>query len=810
MARTHESRLIVSLLDRVTAPGRRVAGALRGLGGQIDRFSQGGSRLGMRLEAAMARNEASLDRARVGIADTVASYYTLKAAIGAPVQAAREFDSAMADVRKVVDFPTPKAYAEFRQGLIDLSKRVPITINGLADIAAAAGQAGIAGEDLTRFTEKAAQIGTAFDISADEAGSAMAKLMTGLNLTIDEAVLLADAMNHLSNAQASGADEVLDVVRRVGAQGKQFGFTGQEVAAFGSAMISAGAQSEVAATSFMNMGRALTRGESATKRQSAAMSRLGLNSAEVARRMQDDAVGTTIDVMERIAALPKEVQAAVSSDLFGDEARALGPLLTNLDLIRESVAMVADEASYAGSSFKEFQVRSKTFDNAVKIFNNRMHALKVTIGSALIPVLTDMMDAIAPVVEKLTAFVDAHPQLVSNLMLSVGALIAFRGALAGLRFVGLLGQSGALNLAHLALVRIAGTAAGIRGAGVASTALQASLAAMQGATLTRWDRMGAALRGMAGATPGLRLAAPAVGAVVTAIGAISAPVWIAIAAAVAALGAAWKYWDRIAAIADGVGRAISERLRPEMEKIREWAEPLGPILRRFADAWRPISQGIDDAANAVRAFGGRLFSREILTDAEAAEISARAAEITRNIISKLDEIVAGVRAMGADIYEAGAALIQSLWDGMKDRWAKVIAWAGKLREDFRAAVGDGLMGVLSGGRTGQQDLGTYNPETGAFEQIDGARAKGGRVSAGATYLVGEEGPERFTANRSGYIHPTGSGGGLSIGAITINPTLTFPGVTAADADRIAREVMRRLEAEAGAALRGAFADLQVG
>lgn len=170
---------------------------------------------GDRLAAGIRRNDAALADARGGLIDAAAGFYALKTAIAAPVRAAMRFESAMVDVRKVVDFPTPEAFDDFRDGLIDLSRKMPVSVNGLAAIAAAAGQAGIAGDDLNRFTETAARIGVAFDISADRAGEAMAKLMTGLGFGIDEVTLLSDAMNHLSDAQASSAAEILEVVRRV-------------------------------------------------------------------------------------------------------------------------------------------------------------------------------------------------------------------------------------------------------------------------------------------------------------------------------------------------------------------------------------------------------------------------------------------------------------------------------------------------------------------------------------------------------------------------------------------------------------------
>jgi hypothetical protein len=52
---------------------------------------------------------------------------------------------------------------------------------------------------------------------------------------------------------------------------------------------------------------------------------------------------------------------------------------------------------------------------------------------------------------------------------------------------------------------------------------------------------------------------------------------------------------------------------------------------------------------------------------------------------------------------------------------------------------------------------------------DGHRAKGGPISAGSSYLVGEEGAEIITPSRNGYVHPNGQApsggrGGHSAGA----------------------------------------------
>lgn len=76
-----------------------------------------------------------------------------------PVEAAMKIEDAMADVKKVVDFDTAEGPAKLQKELQALSLRIPMTTEGLMQIAAAAGQAGIQAGNLATFTEQAAKMG---------------------------------------------------------------------------------------------------------------------------------------------------------------------------------------------------------------------------------------------------------------------------------------------------------------------------------------------------------------------------------------------------------------------------------------------------------------------------------------------------------------------------------------------------------------------------------------------------------------------------------------------------------------------------
>jgi TP901 family phage tail tape measure protein len=529
------SQLVLSLLDRVTGPARKAAQSIRGITQAVSENNR------TQLQAMAVSQRDRIRGMRGDLIGAGAQAAALAVALGAPIRAAMSFESAMADVRKVVDFDTPDQFDEMARGLRAMSREVPIAAEGLASMAAAAGQAGIARGEILEFVRSAAMVGTAFDISADSAGEALAHLRTGLDLTTPQAVSLADAMNELSNRQASTAAGILDVVQRVGASAKQFGLTGEQVAGLGSAMLATGQASEVAATSIRNMGRALTRGDAATKRQREAYRLLGLDATETAKRMQVDAVGTIEDVVARLNKLPAYMRAAVSTDLFGDEARALGPLITNQKLLADSLAIVADQTNYAGSAQKEYDVRSKTSANRAQLFANTLRNLSITAGAILIPVMLAATAVLGPVADAIERVTAANPLLVQALVVTVGGLVAFRIASLAARFAGaqlrltlIEGALGFMTFRSRAL----GTAAVLR------TQVAGSIMALAIQTRTATGIMALAFRGL--------LAASGIGLLILAAG------WIV------------QHWSGVVSFFRGFGQGFSAAIAP----VRPALEPL--------------------------------------------------------------------------------------------------------------------------------------------------------------------------------------------------------------------------------------------
>lgn len=356
------------------------------------------------------------------------------APLGLAVNEAIKFESAMSDVRKVVDFDTPQQFKEMGDDILRMSQELPMSAEGIAKIVAAGGQAGIAKDELKQFATDAIKMGVAFDITAEQAGTMMANWRTAFGMSQTQVVELADQINYLSNTTAASSDAISDIVTRVGPLGDVAGISASQIAAIGASMAAVGVKSDVAATGIKNLALGLVAGAGATKSQQAAFAQLGLSAEDVAKRMQTDAQGTIVDILSRIKQLPKEAQAATLSDLFGKESiEAIAPLLTQLDNLKDNFNKVGDASQYAGSMEAEYQARAGTTANQLQLAKNNLVALAVNLGSLLLPAVNAVAGGVARALGAVAQFVTEHQQLASVITGTILAIVGLTMAALGIR-----------------------------------------------------------------------------------------------------------------------------------------------------------------------------------------------------------------------------------------------------------------------------------------------------------------------------------------------------------------------------------------
>ncbi|EPU8378021.1 phage tail tape measure protein, partial [Shigella sonnei] len=231
MADSFQLKAIITAVDKVSAP-------LKGMQRQLKGFK---------------KEFASLLLGAAGAGTAVLG------ALALPVKSAIALESKMADVRKVVDgLDTPEAFKAMTEQVRDLSTELPMSAEGIAEIVAAGGQAGIARDELMQFTDDAVKMGVAFDTTAEESGQMMAQWRTAFKLTQGEVAGLADKINYLGNTGPASAKKISDVVTRIGPLGSVAGVASGEIAAMGATIAGMGVESEIAATGIKNFMLSLT------------------------------------------------------------------------------------------------------------------------------------------------------------------------------------------------------------------------------------------------------------------------------------------------------------------------------------------------------------------------------------------------------------------------------------------------------------------------------------------------------------------------------------------------------------------------
>ena len=473
----------------------------------------------------------------------------------ASAKKAIEFESTMADVAKVVDGlrdqngAFTKSYYEMSDALLNMSKNIPMTADALGQIMASAGQAGIASEDLAKFTETAAKMGVAFDTTAEQAGEWMATWRTALNLSQTQVTALGDQLNYLGNTTSENVLKLSEVVTRVGALGQTAGLSAGEVAALAASM--PGVTAEISATGIKSMMIAMTAGASATSQQAAVLQQLGFTASDMANRMQTDAKGAIIDLLGAIKQLPAAEQTAALSQYFGKESvSSIAPLLKNLGYLQQQFAKVGDASAYSGSMEAEYAVRADTTANKLQLMQNKLAVLQVQIGNKILPYVNDALDELsANVLPEVGAELDV---IVPNIINATKWLWDHRSAVIAVGIA--IGGTVAISKGISTITTI------YKGATAAVKLLRAAQLKTKIATIALTAQIRAHTFAMRASAAASKAAAKAQKAFAAGMKFIKSPVGIAVIAITALIAAGvWLYknWDTVKAKAAQLGAKIS-------------------------------------------------------------------------------------------------------------------------------------------------------------------------------------------------------------------------------------------------------------
>jgi len=439
----------------------------------------------------------------------------LALALGGSAKAAIDFESAMADVNKVTNLDRHSAEAkELATQIRSLAtdSQIPTSAKGLAEIAAAGGQLGIAVPDIKDFTENVAKMGVAFDISANEAGESVAKMMNVYGLNVEGAVTMGDAINQLSNNSAASAANIVNATTRIGGVARTFGLTNIEAAALANTFIALGNAPEVAGTAITSLLPKLQGATGQTAKFQSGLEMIGISAQEMQDTVEQDAVGAIQMLIDGLAQLDGAQRALATQALLGEgsDARGLATLANNAEAFAKSLALVGDESQYAGSMQAEFEARAATTANQMQLFRNHVTDLGITLGSTMLPAINQLLPKLTSLVDRVAAFAEGNERITQfalafatiaavagPVLVVIGSVISAIGTIAGVIGTVVSAVSAAAAVI-LPIVSTIGTVVGlVMGAlvgtislpALAIAALAAAFVAAAAAIIANWGRV---------------------------------------------------------------------------------------------------------------------------------------------------------------------------------------------------------------------------------------------------------------------------------------------------------------------------------
>ena len=561
-----------------------------------------------------------------------------------------EFESAIAGVEKTVD-ATDAEMEALTKGIRDLALEIPASTTEIASVAEAAGQLGIATEDILDFTEVMIKLGTSTNMSATEAADALARLSNITDMDPSDYERLGSVIVDLGNKTATTETEIVEMATRLAATGDLVGLSVPQILAMSAALSSLGIEAEAGGTAAAKLFKKL---ETAVQ-----------------------GYGPALEAVERTGMELRELELLESnqSSVFKETADSIGLTSTELGKYIDNIKLLGQVSDISGTTAEDF-VKAWGTDavsaldlfitglgdmeasggNAVNALNEIAGFTEVRLSNAILAlassggILSETMDIAASAWEDNSALAEEAAKRYETTESKVTLL---KNAVGNLEVA--LGED-FMAAAEPVIEGLTGIAAGAASAAEESPALASALAGVGGAL--------GGLAGLATVAGGIQLINSALGI----FGTMAGPVGIGVAALAGLASAVTVYQANVKELSEEAEELIdaNDALLAEIDKTEVEFEASGIASATKMDAVRTMTGRIEELSEKVNK-----------TDADKA--------ILRNYVSELNELLPG---LGASFDEVTGSVDTSTESIMK--------FAEKIQDLARLEALQGYMGELTG------------------------------------------------------------------------------------------------------------------
>ena len=554
---------------------------------------------------------------------------------GLAAKAAIDFEDAFAGVKKTVDFQGTEEEAtaffnSLEEGIREMSHNMPVAATEIAGVAEAAGQLGIQNDQLLSFTETMIGLGSATNVTAEEAAVALAQFANVTQMSQTEFDNLGSSIVELGNNMATDEASIINMSTELANLAQSCGMSEADIMGMSAALSSMGLDAAASGTAMqrftMDIVGAVANGGPFLEMFAETA---GMTADEFAAAWRDDATGALLSFLDGLSQMGSAEQLAVFSDLEIEQMREIDMLQRmagNTDLVREAVAM-SNEAWQENSALtEEVGKRNETTASQLEMVKNMVTDIAVEAGKALLPVIKQLLEQAKPLLDKVSEYLKEHPDTVQRITETGAALLAIGGTISTIvKVVSTIST-------FITAIKSIGTAIGLLTGGGAAAAGGGAIAGL-----------------IAGLSSIL-------------------PVVAAVAAAVGVFALAWhKDWGGI---------------REKFGAVKEW------IVNKFGELKKAFEDG--GLQGAVKKIGTDISDwwRDSVTpwfEDVKQKVSENFQKLGDAISERMNSIFSAVRSVVSDVKDA----LSSIGDAISSAWDKITSFASAAAGKVSGIFGGG-------------------------------------------------------------------------------------------------------------------------
>lgn len=351
----------------------------------------------------------------------------LGASLAVPIRAAMKFEDSLAQIKQVVNFPTPDGLKKLGDELSKISETVPVTADELASIAAIGGSFGVPLKELTFFSKEVGKTAIAWRANISETAERVGNMMKVFNVSTSELPQYFDAINELGNKTGASADKILQGLNRASDGMANFKLALPNASALVSTIISFGESAETAGSKVATMLQRLSIAPKLGASTQKALHSIGMSSVTLPKMINENPEKALDKILTQLSKLNPEKRSTTMYSIFGRGASAMvGKLVDNLDLYRKNLKIISEASSFKGSRNGDYEIVLGETNSQISLLKNNASSFSRELGFSLLPNLKKIIGGINQVLIPVNNWIRKNPELTSTIHNVVAGLALFR------------------------------------------------------------------------------------------------------------------------------------------------------------------------------------------------------------------------------------------------------------------------------------------------------------------------------------------------------------------------------------------------